>query len=330
MTKIKLGVDAGHGLNTAGKRTPDGEREWTFNDAVLRAFIAELSLYEGVEIKRFDDPTGKTDVPLQTRTDGANAWKADYYMSFHHNALSAKWGDWTGVETYVYTNPGEKALALANAIHPAVVSAYGLRDRGVKRANLHIVRETKMPAILIEGGFMDSRIDIVKLRDKAVLEGAGKAIAQAFAKFAKLSKKVVVVAPVKAPAKPVVATKPTATTSAETYKVVKAIGGYKTAADAKARKNRATTVKAGTYYVYKKADGMYNVSSTQKTAGSWINPNDNKAVVSNAKVTHKVVKDDTLYAISKKYGVPVASIQALNGMGTKMTLTIGKVLTIKK
>src|SRR5690554_68913 len=186
---IKIAYDAGHGINTPGKRTPDGEREWTFNDKVARAFANELALFEGVASKRFDDPTGKRDVPLKERTDGANAWGADYYISFHHNANTAKWGNWTGVETFVYTNASKKSIELANAIHPALVKAYGLRDRGIKKANLHIVRETKMPSILIKGGFMDSTIDIKKLRDDKVLENAGREIARALAKFLGLKKR---------------------------------------------------------------------------------------------------------------------------------------------
>ena len=185
---IKLGYDAGHGYNTAGKRTPDGEREWSFNDKVARAFANELALYRGVMTKRFDDPTGVRDVPLNERTNGANSWGADYYISFHHNALAGRWGTHSGVETFIYTNPNPRSNDLANAIHPAVVKGYGLTNRGIKRANLHIVRETAMPAILIEGGFMDSTIDIIKLRDDEVLKNAGILIAQAFAKFAGLKK----------------------------------------------------------------------------------------------------------------------------------------------
>lgn len=186
---VKIAYDAGHGVNTAGKRSPDNEREWRFNDAVARAFGIELALYDGVTARRFDDATGNTDVDLNARTGGANAWGADYFISFHHNALDAKWGTHTGVETFIYTNPSVKSVALASAVHPAVVKGYGLRDRGIKRGNLHIVRETNMAAILIEGGFMDSTIDIIKLRDKAVLENAGKLIARALAEHVGLKAK---------------------------------------------------------------------------------------------------------------------------------------------
>lgn len=186
---IKVGYCAGHGYNTLGKRTPDDEREWTFNDIVARAFANELAQYEGITSKRFDDPTGKRDVPLQERTDNANRWGAQYYISFHHNALGATWGNHTGVETFVYIgNKNTMSGKLAATIHPALVKAYGLKDRGIKEGNLHIVRETNMPAILIEGGFMDSTIDIMKLRDQNVLENAGRMIAEALATYLKLKK----------------------------------------------------------------------------------------------------------------------------------------------
>lgn len=185
---IKIAIDAGHGINTAGKRTPSGEREWTFNNKVVQALINRLNDYQNVQITRLDDPTGKRDVPLKERTDKANKFKADILISVHHNANTGKWGAWTGTETYHYptSSNGKK---LAQSIHPSVVKAYGLRDRGIKSANFHVLRESKMPAILIEGGFMDSTIDIKKLRDDNVLKRAGINIADAVAKYYKLKEK---------------------------------------------------------------------------------------------------------------------------------------------
>src|SRR5699024_6078451 len=182
--------DAGHGKYTAGKRSPSGkfeEREWFFNDVVARAFANEMKNYKGVKTVRTDDPTGKRDVPLRERTNKANKAKADFYISFHHNAYLSKWGDHTGVETYYYKTSA-KGKAIARAVQKSVVKAYGLTDRGIKTANLHITRETNMPAVLVEGGFMDSNIDIKKLRDRKVLQNAGKEIAKAVAKHFKLKR----------------------------------------------------------------------------------------------------------------------------------------------
>ncbi|MGD7043258.1 N-acetylmuramoyl-L-alanine amidase [Jeotgalibacillus proteolyticus] len=183
----KIVWDAGHGGNnsTPGKRTPDGEFEWTFNDRVVRAGMAYLSKYRGVEQLRVDDMTGRTDVPLVTRTNRANDWKADIYIAVHHNALNGVYGSHTGTETYVMTPRASypKAVRLATVIHPKVVQAMAIQDRGIKEANFHVLRETDMPAILVECGFMDSRIDIVRMRNNQVLRAAGEAIARGIVEF---------------------------------------------------------------------------------------------------------------------------------------------------
>lgn len=183
---VKIAYCAGHGHNTAGKRSPIGEREWDFNNKVAVAFAKEMSKYKGVSLKRMDDPTGKTDVPLSTRTNGANRWGADIYISFHHNANTAKWGSWTGVQTHVYKTKPADSTRLAKLVQPELVKAYGLRDRGIIYNDLHITRETHCTAILIEGGFMDSTIDIKKLRNDKVLANAGIGVAHAVAKFKNL------------------------------------------------------------------------------------------------------------------------------------------------
>ena len=189
---VKVAWCAGHGGYVdkakkidakSGKRTPDGELEWEFNDIVGRAFAKELALYEGVVTKRYDDPTGKTDVPLITRTNGANSWGADYYISFHQNAYQSVWGNHSGLETYIAPNASAESRKLAEVLQAAQLRVYGLRDLGIKTENFHIVRETKMPAALVEGPFMDSVIDIKILRNKLKLEEAGREMAKAFASW---------------------------------------------------------------------------------------------------------------------------------------------------
>jgi N-acetylmuramoyl-L-alanine amidase len=196
---VKIAGCAGHGgfkslnpkvYSTSGKRTPDGEPEWEFNNKVILAFEETLKQYENVEFLRTDDRTGRTDVPLTTRTNKANAWRADLYISFHQNANSGNWGSWGGTETFSYGSG--KSLEIARAIHAAQLSAYGLRDRGLKDGkHLHIIKVTNMPAVLCEGLFMDSTTDIGKLRNNQVLYNAGANTAHAVAKYYGLKKKVV-------------------------------------------------------------------------------------------------------------------------------------------
>ena len=186
---FKVGMCSGHGSFgvTAGKRSPENEFEWDFNNKVAIAFEKELLKYEDVEIRRFDDRTGRTDVPLSTRTNSANSWGADIYISFHHNGYLGVWGNHTGIETF--RGSSADSIRLANLIHPEMVKAYGLRDRGIKTANLWITSRTKMPSVLLEGGFFDSTIDIKKLRDDKVLENAGIGVAKAVATYANLKLK---------------------------------------------------------------------------------------------------------------------------------------------
>src|SRR5690606_34194235 len=261
---VKIAIDAGHGGSgsTPGKRTPDGEYEWNFNNKVVKAAIKYLNEYKDVEILRLDDPTGKTDVPLKTRTDKANKWGADIIISYHHNALAGKWGTHGGTEVFTYIGEWPDAERLAKLTLERLLKAYGLRNRGLKKANFHMLRESKMPAILVEGGFMDSTIDIKKMRDDKVLDAAGKAVAEGAVDYFGLKKK---------ESKPSTDTPKLGTT----FRVKKDTDGYYTAADAKAGKNKRTAVKAGVYYVFNTANGMINVTTKNGTPGSWINPADN-------------------------------------------------------
>ncbi len=186
---LKVALSAGHGYHTPGKRTPDGEREWSFNDKVTRALHERLLQYDGVQVLRLDDPIGKVDVSLTVRSNKANEWGADIYIATHHNAYQGRWGTHTGTESFTYNGDwgGKKAnnpkeLELAKALNDAIVAAYGLRNRGLKKENFHEVREPKMLAVLTEGGYMDSSIDIKIMRDDNKLRQSGINQADAIAK----------------------------------------------------------------------------------------------------------------------------------------------------
>ena len=63
---IKIGLDAGHGLYTAGKQTPDGIKEWTLNDKVRDRVVTLLADYD-CEIINVDNDEGVYDETLATR-----------------------------------------------------------------------------------------------------------------------------------------------------------------------------------------------------------------------------------------------------------------------
>ncbi|MCG1009212.1 N-acetylmuramoyl-L-alanine amidase [Salinicoccus sp. ID82-1] len=184
---LKIGVSRGHGKYTAGKRSPAGEREWYFNDAVAEAFIRLMKQYDDIEIIEVSDPTGEEDTPLVTRTDLADYHGVDVYIAFHHNAYQGVWFNGGGSEVHVRPYASQ-SHALASIIAPLISKAMGITNRGVKVTNLHETREPNQLAILIEGGFMDSKQDIVAMRDSNKLKAQGEAVALGVAEYFSLEK----------------------------------------------------------------------------------------------------------------------------------------------
>lgn len=188
----KVTWSAGHGLPTFGKQTPDGQKEWTFNRKVVEVGMAMLSKFEGVEQLRLDDPTGRVDIPLMERSRKANQWGTDLHVDVHHNASGNEWvKSELGIESFAMTGTKhyEESLKLAAHIHPKLLKAMGLKDRGIKSQNLHMLREINAPAVLTEGGFMNSLVDIKAMRDEMKMKAQGEAIALGIAEYLNLQMK---------------------------------------------------------------------------------------------------------------------------------------------
>mgnify|MGYP001289385161 CR=1 FL=1 len=189
---MKIVLDAGHGPETPGKRSPDGSlREYYFNSIVARYVADELLHgYDGVEILMTHDDS--RDVPLKERTDKANAWKADVFVSIHANAAGdVGWNSAQGIETYVHTSWPKEAVALANAVQRRLIRATGRPDRGVKAADFHVLRETRMTAILVECGFMTNREECELLKSDAYRRKCASAIVAGIVETYGLRKKLV-------------------------------------------------------------------------------------------------------------------------------------------
>ena len=193
---FKLAISAGHGRNTAGKRCmkkldPNQTREWVLNSRIAEKVEKLLAGYEGVEVLRLDDRTGDTDVAVKTRSKSANAWGADLYLAIHHNG--GIWGGkGGGIVAYVYTKPSEKSLIWQKALYDALIAATGLRGNRSKplaRKNLHEVREPKMPAVLLELGFMDSQTDVPIILTEEYAAKCAEAIVKTLARLENLEKK---------------------------------------------------------------------------------------------------------------------------------------------
>lgn len=192
---FKIAIDAGHWYGEPGRRClksvdPKETREWTMNDRVADYFAEAAAQYEGVEVLRVDDTSGKKNVTLSDRASKANKWGADFYLSLHHNA-GVNGGKGGGVVTFCYKNGGN-AQKYRDAIYDAVISAGGLKGNRADpktTANFEVLRKTTMPAVLIECGFMDSTTDIPKIITTAYSKLVGYAMMEGVAKIAGLKKK---------------------------------------------------------------------------------------------------------------------------------------------
>ena len=152
---LRVGLDAGHCINTPGKRTPDDIREWSLNNAVCN-YIEEY-LKGFASVLRTDDRSGNKDVSLVSRkTKAIN--NCDVLVSIHHNADKGYWGKATGIEVYVHTNYiTPQANEIATLLADKMSNYTNLRNRGVKNARFAVIATSKIPAVLCEGRFHGRR-----------------------------------------------------------------------------------------------------------------------------------------------------------------------------
>lgn len=194
---MKIALDAGHGINTAGKRClksidPKETREWFLNNRICDYIESYLKDYEGYELLRLDDSDdGKIDVPLRTRTDKANKWGADFYLSIHHNA-GVNGGKGGGIVAFTHPNSSKESVVWRDAIYDTLIEHTGLKgNRSTPKAtsNLFVLRETKMPAVLVELGFMDSTTDVPIILTDKFAQQCARAIVEILVEKGKLTKK---------------------------------------------------------------------------------------------------------------------------------------------
>jgi len=179
---MKIMIDAGHGPETAGKRSPDGLlREFNFNNAVatlVRQYLSEDGLtvyFSHHELK---------DIALAERVKYANEIKVDAFISIHANAYGTDWNQANGIETYAYLTASNESFALATLIQQSMITACNRTNRGVKKADFAVLRETNMPAVLIECGFMTNRQEAALLLNKSYRKQCAKAISFAITAWA--------------------------------------------------------------------------------------------------------------------------------------------------
>lgn len=195
---FKIALTAGHYKYTAGKRClksidPNETREWWLNDRIADKVQKLLEGYTGWELLRTDDTTGEKDISLTARTNAANRFGADFYLSIHHNA-GINGGKGGGIVVYVHPNASAAAIEWQKDLYSALIDATGLkgnRTSPLLKENYHECRKTNMPAVLLELGFMDSTTDVPVILTEKFADQCASAIVKVLAERGKLAKKVV-------------------------------------------------------------------------------------------------------------------------------------------
>lgn len=121
---------------------------------------------------------------LKARTDIANARLAEIFVSIHQN--SARNPLASGTETYVRVNAPAATQRLASGIQRTLVACLGLPDRGVKQRSFYVVRNTTMPSVLVEGGFLSNATDVALLAQPDFRQKMAEAIGAGVFQYAGL------------------------------------------------------------------------------------------------------------------------------------------------
>lgn len=173
-------IDPGHGGDDFGTQslTKPIFREKHLNLAtaqILQNYLKQMG-YQTI-MTRVDD----TFIPLDKRALFANEKNPDLFVSVHFNSAPSQQAE--GVEVFYYKADDDKTRTqssklLAQTILSRVIENTDAKSRGVKSGNLAVIRETKMPAILIEGGFLTNESELQKIKDANYLKRLAWGIAQ--------------------------------------------------------------------------------------------------------------------------------------------------------
>lgn len=202
---MKIFLDPGHGGSDPGA-VGNGLKEKDIVLDICKRIQAGLAEYKDVEVIL----SRSTDVfvSLDNRTKQANLEGADVLVSVHINAASSTAAK--GFESYVYPGSGSATVAFQNVLHAEILrsvgSAFSDNDRGKKQKDLHMLRMSKMKAVLTENGFISNASDSAKLNDPEFRQKIATGHVIGLEKFLGLQKEnrppTPAPAPAPAPAKP--------------------------------------------------------------------------------------------------------------------------------
>ncbi|MGA8165476.1 MAG: N-acetylmuramoyl-L-alanine amidase [Waddliaceae bacterium] len=172
-------IDPGHGGKDCGAKSSAGhqyqEKSLNLTTALLLSHYLKRMGYQTI-LTRGDDIY----IPLKLRTAFANGNHATLFVSIHYNSAPNLQAE--GIEVFYYDSEKDQQRSahsrrLATIALDQVIANTGAKSRGIKHGNLAVIRETKMPAILIEGGFVTNENEFEKLKDVSYLQTIAESLA---------------------------------------------------------------------------------------------------------------------------------------------------------
>lgn len=180
-------IDAGHGGEDVGTQSLVKPRcqEKTLNLTTAR-FVRDYLQQLGYRVMM----TREEDVfvSLEKRAQWTNAHAPVIFVSIHYN--SAPNAEAHGIEVFFFQSVTDKVRSnkskrLAQVVLKHVLAQTEAKSRGVKHGDYAVIRETQMPAILIEGGFITNEQEAQRLRDSAYLKKLALGVAKGIEEYLK-------------------------------------------------------------------------------------------------------------------------------------------------
>lgn len=178
-------IDAGHGGTDQGTKANapycEEKRVCLFTARLVKKYLEQLGYH--VVMTRSNDNF----IPLPKRVEIASQANANIFVSVHFN--SSRSPEANGIEVFFFDSKENKnrttaSKKLADSILSKVIRNTEAKSRGVKKGNFFVIRETTMPAILIEGGFISNAMErnLLKSRDyqEKIAQGIADGVDQYF------------------------------------------------------------------------------------------------------------------------------------------------------
>lgn len=173
----KVFIDPGHGGKDSGSIMTEDKNvlEKDINLQIAKKVASILLKQNDIQVilSRTDD----TFIDLTERANMANKQGADVFVSIHLNSFpNVK--EASGIETYYTEDDSYHSEQLATAIQETMVSYVDARDRGIKTDEFKVLKESKMPSVLVEAGFLSHPEEAKKLQNEEYQSELAQGIAQ--------------------------------------------------------------------------------------------------------------------------------------------------------